>query len=736
MPRIVFRCDASLSIGSGHVIRCRILARELQSYGAEVVFLCRSQHGDLIALLEKEFRVLPLPDQPLAVCDRLVGREIYAAWLGCSQKQDAEDCLAALARAGLNSIDWLVVDHYGLDAIWESQVLKALEGQAPSRLLVIDDLADRSHQADLLLDQNFFSAATDQRYRGLLPSHCQQLLGPHYALMGSEYAQLRSLVPERTELQRVLVFFGGVDQDNLTCRALEALMDPAFDHLAVDVVLGRQSPHRQMVENLVAQRKFTNLHAPLPSLAALISRADLAIGAGGSTTWERICLRLPSLVVAIAANQVPFVNALANEGHLHLLGESATVTVAQIRSALLSRVDEFISHANHFDLTDGFGASRLALKMLGPQPSISLRPAEPSDKALLLHWASDQQLGIDSLLSELIGVSGSNDWFSDALTDSNKLFLTVTTNHGCPIGLICFDRQPFGLETDRQIARTALLLDKCAGDHGLINQMIRLGLKEMEQCWGPVSGGSEEINKSFACFARVLFSEQFTASMATDCESLFLVPSYITILSDCGSWLNTYLPEMILALWQRGHFVRWIHDPSQLRPGDVCLLLSCGRLLSAEQLALHRHNLVVHASALPQGQGWSPMTWQILDGVSSIPITLFEATAELDAGKIYLQQQIVLSGHELVDEWRALQERATLQLCLEWFDRYKEVTALARSQHGERSHYGRRRSVDSQLDPELSLAEQFNLLRIVDNQSYPAFFYRYGKRFVIKVSAQ
>ena len=106
------------------------------------------------------------------------------------------------------------------------------------------------------------------------------------------------------------------------------------------------------------------------------------------------------------------------------------------------------------------------------------------------------------------------------------------------------------------------------------------------------------------------------------------------------------------------------------------------------------------------------------------------------AGKIYLQQQIVLSGHELVDEWRALQERATLQLCLEWFDRYKEVTALARSQHGERSHYGRRRSVDSQLDPELSLAEQFNLLRIVDNQSYPAFFYRYGKRFVIKVSAQ
>ena len=110
------------------------------------------------------------------------------------------------------------------------------------------------------------------------------------------------------------------------------------------------------------------------------------------------------------------------------------------------------------------------------------------------------------------------------------------------------------------------------------------------------------------------------------------MPGRITVLSDRGSWLNSALPKLIGALWQRGHAVRWIHDPAQLAPGDVCLLLSCSRLLSAEQLALHRHNLVVHESALPQGQGWSPMTWQILEGASRIPITLFEATAALDAG--------------------------------------------------------------------------------------------------------
>jgi methionyl-tRNA formyltransferase len=215
-----------------------------------------------------------------------------------------------------------------------------------------------------------------------------------------------------------------------------------------------------------------------------------------------------------------------------------------------------------------------------------------------------------------------------------------------------------------------------------------------------------------------------------------LAPSRITLLSDRGSWLNSALPELIAALWQRGHAVRWINDPAQLASGDVCLLLSCGRLLSAEQLALHRHNLVVHESALPQGQGWSPMTWQILEGGSRIPITLFEATAALDAGPIYLQQEIELQGNDLVEEWRALQAQATLELCLAWFDCYQEVVAAAQPQQGEASHYRRRRPADSQLDPERSLAEQFNLLRVVDNQRYPAFVHWRGRRFVLQVQPE
>ena len=162
--------------------------------------------------------------------------------------------------------------------------------------------------------------------------------------------------------------------------------------------------------------------------------------------------------------------------------------------------------------------------------------------------------------------------------------------------------------------------------------------------------------------------------------------------------------------------------------------MSCGRLLSEEQLQFHRHNLVVHASALPLGQGWSPMTWQILEGLNSIPLTLFEATAELDAGCIYLQSNIDLKGHELVDDWRSLLNRATHKICLDWFDSYLKVLEGAQPQQGEGSFYGRRRPADSRLDAKLSIAEQFNVLRVVDNQRYPAYFEINGKEFQLNIS--
>ena len=320
-------------------MRCRTLARELRLRGAEITFLCRRQPGDLIELLDQEFQVLSLPEQQLASCEELAGRALYGAWLGCSQQQDVDDCLAALKQAGITNAKWLVVDHYGLDASWELAMREGLGSEPPPQLLVIDDLADRSHICDLLLDQNFFGEATERRYQGLIPPQCRQLLGPHYALLGPEYAVLHPLVPPRTELRRVLVFFGGVDLANLTGRAIKALMAPELAHLAVDVVLGLQCPHREAVETLVAKRPHTTLHGPQPSLAGLIARADLAIGAGGATTWERACLGLPSLMVSTASNQEPVAYELNKYEYIQYLGESSSSWNSSIAKILLNQLE-------------------------------------------------------------------------------------------------------------------------------------------------------------------------------------------------------------------------------------------------------------------------------------------------------------------------------------------------------------------------------------------------------------
>jgi RimJ/RimL family protein N-acetyltransferase len=366
--------------------------------------------------------------------------------------------------------------------------------------------------ADLLLDQNFFGADTDQRYQGLVPSQCRQLLGPHYALLGPEYAQLHPLVPVRTELRRVLVFFGGVDSDNLTGLTLEALLDPALAHLAVDVVLGSQSPYRQAVADLVAQRPFTTLHGPLPSLAGLIARADLAIGAGGATTWERACLKLPSLVVAIADNQLPFAEALHQAGHLQLLGKPATVCAEQIRSELLAWVADPHLQDAVCDLTDGMGVSRLVLSMLGPQTAISLRPADAGDEALLLRWANDPQVRASSFSPDLIAPSDHHNWFRQGLADPNRLLLIAMAADSCPIGQIRFDRQPLPAQGGSAEATVDLSLDRCARGFGLAADLVRLGLQAMEQTWGPdIEAVAEVLTTNAAsnvCFSRAGFVQE------------------------------------------------------------------------------------------------------------------------------------------------------------------------------------------------------------------------------------
>lgn len=205
----------------------------------------------------------------------------------------------------------------------------------------------------------------------------------------------------------------------------------------------------------------------------------------------------------------------------------------------------------------------------------------------------------------------------------------------------------------------------------------------------------------------------------------------ITILVDNpNSWIIPFAGTLSTVLSEDGHDCLFVQKHKDVREGDILIMLSCNRIF--KELTLNRHNLVVHESELPRGRGMSPVTWQILEGKNRIPVTLLEATDELDAGVIYDQSFIELNGSELVDEWRALQAKATINLIRRFLFKYPEVEG--KEQVGEPTYYRSRTMDDSQLSLDQSIEEQFSLLRVVDNKRYPAWFERKGIRYKIEIT--
>lgn len=194
----------------------------------------------------------------------------------------------------------------------------------------------------------------------------------------------------------------------------------------------------------------------------------------------------------------------------------------------------------------------------------------------------------------------------------------------------------------------------------------------------------------------------------------------ITILTDASSWMNKYNIDLKNKLEKLGHKVKLIHSKRELENGDIAFFLSCFEIISKEFLSLNKNNIVVHASKLPHGKGWSPASWQILEGKNIIPLTLFEASEKTDAGKIYIQDKLLLDGSELLDEWQKKLGKKIVQMCLEYV--LKRDTIKGIPQQGEETFYKKRTPKDSELDINKTLKEQFNLLRIVDNKKYPAYF--------------
>lgn len=330
------RTDASSRIGSGHVARCLALAEALARDGAQTSFLMRPAPGSLeAAVVRGGHRVLPLA------------------------RDDAAAAAEALARAG--PVDWLVVDHYALDAGWEAQMR-----QAAGHLLAIDDLG-REHACDLLLDANL-RAPGDDPYAGRLPAACAVLLGPDFALLRSEFAPLAKTAAPRRALRRILVSFGGADPDGATELAVAALARLEPGRYRSDVVCGRGNPRHAEIERQCSTIEGCRCLEHSDELAALMTAADLAIGGAGVSALERLALRLPSLMVTLADNQNANAREIDRRGAARWLGALGRVGAADIAAAVasLAAAPEALAAMSQRagGIVDGLGAERVARRML------------------------------------------------------------------------------------------------------------------------------------------------------------------------------------------------------------------------------------------------------------------------------------------------------------------------------------------------------------------------------------
>lgn len=353
--RVAFRTDASIQIGTGHFMRCLTLANELRKQGVQTFFLSRNLPMHLRdMLIMNDVGYMPLGDDE---AENSVDELAHSSWLGASQAKDAKSTTKELSG---QIWDWLVVDHYALDARWESNLRPMVK-----KIMVIDDIADRKHDCDILLDQNYF-VDMQNRYNDKVPIKSKLLLGPQYALLREEFRDLRSQLKVRTgEVNKILVFFGGVDRDNYTMQTIQVLSEINTE-LHVDVVIGFQHPFKSEIKIACVKNGFV-FHEQTAYIAKLMADADLAIGAGGSAIWERCCLGLPSLLVALADNQISIARELSSIGACIYIGRSDIADLLELKKYLIELLDnrELIQQLseNAFSIADGLGVYKVMQQM-------------------------------------------------------------------------------------------------------------------------------------------------------------------------------------------------------------------------------------------------------------------------------------------------------------------------------------------------------------------------------------
>lgn len=433
--KIVVRADASLTMGSGHIMRCLTLADRLKQQGHDITFICREHDGHLADLIgQKGFAVQLLAKSETA---DFIKQHAHSEWLGISESDDFAECQPILQAL---KPDWLIIDHYAIGKNWEQQAKRLLPNL---KILAIDDLADRTHDCEILLDQNF--GRKNEDYQALVPSHCQLLLGTRYTLLRDEFASWRAMSLNRRKSvqppKHILVNLGGVDNDNVTLKILQSLntfVQQSTQSFNVTVVMGKTAPHIESVQRFAKHASFAcAVLVNVTNMAQLMANADLAIGAAGSTTWERCCLGLPMVLIVLADNQQVIAKALADKNLVKVVTDIGALDeqLPRLLSELADNYKKFSRQSAK--LVDGQGAKRVAhwIKFAQKFQHCQVRQATQADSQMIWQWRNHVDVRRWMFGQDEIALADHEKWYGRQLDRAN-VHLLIFEVAGEPMGLV------------------------------------------------------------------------------------------------------------------------------------------------------------------------------------------------------------------------------------------------------------------------------------------------------------
>jgi len=325
MKYLFFRVDASKEIGTGHLIRCLTVAHKAKIHGFNIVFICKNDKDNLKQMVVNEgFQFFEIPRELNFKIDPNVK---HSKWLKSSFEHDVFKSINIIQQ--FIGPKYLIIDHYGIDFKWETIIKEFVD-----KLIVIDDLADRKHNCDFLIDQNFFMDS-NARYKDKLIGETKTYLGPNYAIFRDEFYVNRILVNVRTKVQKILIFFGGSDPNNATLRTLNLINDINLENITVEVVVGSTNKHKDEIQKICNNNRNFNFHCQINYFSKLISECDLCIGAGGINLWERIFMLLPTITISVAENQDLVLQEVQKTGCIYHLGYYKNLSQNEVKKQLL-----------------------------------------------------------------------------------------------------------------------------------------------------------------------------------------------------------------------------------------------------------------------------------------------------------------------------------------------------------------------------------------------------------------